>query len=186
MPWYFNFCAPHLPNDPTINFHRYVQTGCLIAFLAIYVIIHIYYKLFGPDPHDEKEVNTKSTGSFIIRRRLWHWLAKLERIIGKFGEQPWGRQIDIHRRRIATGWELFDWTTGQEHRQKEQEGRWVEKAVLVPHTVKRNNLRSSIIFPYRIRSLFDRMRADNNVLSVRRAIDRDGGVYTFFVDPSVR
>lgn len=72
MPWYFNFCAPHLPNDSTINFHRYVQTGCLLAFLAIYVIIHIYYKLFGSDPNEEKEVNTKSKIVPNFRRWLGH------------------------------------------------------------------------------------------------------------------
>jgi hypothetical protein len=45
MVWYFNFCAPTLPNDPTINFHRHFQTGCLMGLLIIYVVVHIYYKI---------------------------------------------------------------------------------------------------------------------------------------------
>ncbi len=51
MAWNFNFCAPHLPNDPTINFHRYLQTGCLAGLLLIYVLIHAYYRICGPDPN---------------------------------------------------------------------------------------------------------------------------------------
>lgn len=54
MPWYFNFCAPHLPNDPTINFHRYFQTACLMALLFIYALIHAYYRLYGPEPDNSK------------------------------------------------------------------------------------------------------------------------------------
>lgn len=50
MTWYFNFCAPTLPNDPTINLHRYFQTGCLAGLLVLYVIVHLYYKMCGPDP----------------------------------------------------------------------------------------------------------------------------------------
>lgn len=54
MAWYFNFCSPHLPNDPTINFHRYAQTICLMDFLVIYMLVHTYYKIYGPDPNADK------------------------------------------------------------------------------------------------------------------------------------
>lgn len=54
MAWYFNFCSPHLPNDPTINFHRYAQTICLMGFMVIYMIVHIYYKMYGSDPNAQK------------------------------------------------------------------------------------------------------------------------------------
>ena len=60
MAWYFNFCTPSIPNDPTINLHRYFQTGCLIIFIFIYSIVHIYYKMCGPDLLEEKEVNSES------------------------------------------------------------------------------------------------------------------------------
>lgn len=50
MAWYFNFCAPFLTNDSVINFHRFVQTSCLIGFMLLYIIVHFYYKMWGPDP----------------------------------------------------------------------------------------------------------------------------------------
>lgn len=84
MPWYFNFCAPHLPNDSTINFHRFVQTGCLVGFLALYVIIHIYYKLCGPDPQEEKEIRSKSKYVSISRCRVRFGFPERKRIRIKF------------------------------------------------------------------------------------------------------
>lgn len=60
MAWYFNFCAPALPNDPTINFNRYFQTGCLAVFMFLYLIVHVYYKIYGPDLLEEKEVKSES------------------------------------------------------------------------------------------------------------------------------
>lgn len=48
MTWYFNYCAPVLPNDPTINFHRYFQCGALILVYILYICLHIYYQMCGP------------------------------------------------------------------------------------------------------------------------------------------
>lgn len=48
MTWYMNFCAPFLPNDPTINFHRYLQAALLALYTLSYAILHIYYKFCGP------------------------------------------------------------------------------------------------------------------------------------------
>ena len=50
MTWYMNFCAPFIPNDPTINFHRYFQTATLAVYTLIYGLIHIYYIFYGPLP----------------------------------------------------------------------------------------------------------------------------------------
>lgn len=50
MTWYFNFCAPTIPNDSTINFHRGFQTAELITLMIIFVLYHTYYKIWGPDP----------------------------------------------------------------------------------------------------------------------------------------
>lgn len=49
MVWYFNFCAPALSNDPTINFFRLFQIGVLLAMFVIYVIVHAYYLMCGPE-----------------------------------------------------------------------------------------------------------------------------------------
>ncbi len=65
MSWYFNFCSPHLPNDPVINLHRYVQTGTLAAFMLIYVIVHIYYKICKQQPQDEPETSSQGKLKFI-------------------------------------------------------------------------------------------------------------------------
>lgn len=54
MAWYFNFCSPVIPNDPTINVNRKFQTGCLLFFMVLYVAAHIYYKFFGPELLEEK------------------------------------------------------------------------------------------------------------------------------------
>lgn len=54
MAWYFNFCAPTLPNDPIINLHRYFQTGCLMGFMVLYIVVHIYYKMCLPAPTKQK------------------------------------------------------------------------------------------------------------------------------------
>lgn len=57
MTWYMNFCAPFIPNDPTINFHRYFQGSLLLLYTIAYAFIHIYYKFWGPDSLvDEEEV----------------------------------------------------------------------------------------------------------------------------------
>ena len=50
MVWYFNFCAPVLPTDPTINFHRLFQAGALILVFVLYFFFHVYYLMCGPDP----------------------------------------------------------------------------------------------------------------------------------------
>jgi hypothetical protein len=50
MTWYFNFCAPTLPNDPVINLHRHFQTACLMTLMIFYIIVHIYYKICQPHP----------------------------------------------------------------------------------------------------------------------------------------
>lgn len=44
-----NFCAPFIPNDPTINFHRYFQGALLLLYTIAYAFVHIYYKFWGPD-----------------------------------------------------------------------------------------------------------------------------------------
>ena len=58
MAWYFNFCSPAIPNDPLINVNRKFQTGCLLFFMVLYIVAHIYYKFFGPELLEEKEVKT--------------------------------------------------------------------------------------------------------------------------------
>jgi len=45
-----NFCAPFVPNDPTINLHRYFQTSLLAIYSLVYGLIHIYYIFYGPLP----------------------------------------------------------------------------------------------------------------------------------------
>ena len=60
MPWYMNFCAPFMPNDPTINFHRSFQVALLAAYTLIYGLIHIYYMFWGPLPITHKEHSGKS------------------------------------------------------------------------------------------------------------------------------
>ena len=49
MTWYFNFCAPAIPNDATINFHRGFQTAELMTLLILCVLYHACYKLWGSD-----------------------------------------------------------------------------------------------------------------------------------------
>jgi hypothetical protein len=43
--WPVNFCAPFLPNDPTINFHRLVQSSILLSFTLFYISVYIYFLL---------------------------------------------------------------------------------------------------------------------------------------------
>ena len=50
MTWYINFCAPFLPNDETINFHRHIQVGALAAYTMLYTLVHFYYLYFPPYP----------------------------------------------------------------------------------------------------------------------------------------
>ena len=62
MTWYFNFCAPTIPNDSTISFHRGFQTAELIVMFLIFAVLHTYYKLCGSSPlstesSDESENN---------------------------------------------------------------------------------------------------------------------------------
>ena len=58
MTWNFNFCAPSVPNDPSLEFHRTFQISALLVLLLIYVIIHTYYFIFGPLPLSEEEKHT--------------------------------------------------------------------------------------------------------------------------------
>jgi hypothetical protein len=44
MAWYMNFCAPFIPNDPTINFHRLIQTILFLLYTLAYALLHTYYK----------------------------------------------------------------------------------------------------------------------------------------------
>lgn len=54
MPtWFMNFCAPFIPNDPTINFHRLIQSALLLAYTLFYATVHIYYLYCGPAPLKE-------------------------------------------------------------------------------------------------------------------------------------
>jgi hypothetical protein len=48
--WFMNFCAPFLPNDPTINFHRLAQTALLLAYTLLYSVLHTYYLFCRPPP----------------------------------------------------------------------------------------------------------------------------------------
>lgn len=50
MAWYFDFCSPYVPNDPVINFHRKFQAGEIIILMIMYMAVHTYYRLWGPDP----------------------------------------------------------------------------------------------------------------------------------------
>ena len=55
MTWYMNFCAPFMPNDPTINFHRFFQIAILAVYTLLYGIVHAYYMWCGPMPLSNKE-----------------------------------------------------------------------------------------------------------------------------------
>lgn len=45
-----NFCAPFIPNDSTINFHRLFQGILLALYSLAYVAVHVYYLYWGPLP----------------------------------------------------------------------------------------------------------------------------------------
>ena len=45
-----NFCAPFMPNDPTINANRYIQVGILAAYSLLYALVYLYYLFYGPLP----------------------------------------------------------------------------------------------------------------------------------------
>lgn len=45
-----NLCAPFLPNDSTINTHRFFQASLLLIYSLIYAVLNIYYKFCGPPP----------------------------------------------------------------------------------------------------------------------------------------
>ncbi len=45
-----NFCAPFMPNDSTINFHRYFQVAVLTLYSIFYLVLHTYYLYWGPLP----------------------------------------------------------------------------------------------------------------------------------------
>ena len=60
MTWFMNFCAPFIPNDPTINFNRYVQASLVAAYTLAYGIIHFYYK-FCQSSKQAQEEPAKST-----------------------------------------------------------------------------------------------------------------------------
>ena len=49
MAWYFNFCAPTLPNDSVIAFHRGFQTAKIIVMLLMFSLYHTYYKFISND-----------------------------------------------------------------------------------------------------------------------------------------
>lgn len=59
MTWYFNFCAPFIPNDPTINFHRYVQVALLVIYTLCYAAVYTYYHCWGPMPLESDSANNK-------------------------------------------------------------------------------------------------------------------------------
>ena len=64
MAWYMNFCAPFLPNDPTINFHRHLQAALLALYTLAYALLHFYYKFWGPalpEERDSVKCNHRST-----------------------------------------------------------------------------------------------------------------------------
>lgn len=54
MTWYMNFCAPFMPNDSTINFHRYFQASLLTLYSIGYLVIHTYYLYWGPLPLSQR------------------------------------------------------------------------------------------------------------------------------------
>lgn len=64
-----NFCAPFLPNDPTINFHRYLQTTLLALYTLAYGILHFYYKFWGPAIPPVEEESVKRINPIIQRHR---------------------------------------------------------------------------------------------------------------------
>ena len=43
--WFINFCAPILPNDPTLNFHRNLQACLLLAYTLCYAALHLYHTI---------------------------------------------------------------------------------------------------------------------------------------------
>ena len=49
MNWYFHFCSPAFPNDPTIQFHRKFQLSILVTILIVYCCFYIYYYLVNPE-----------------------------------------------------------------------------------------------------------------------------------------
>lgn len=63
MTWYIDFCAPFMPNDPAINFHRFFQTSLLAAYTICYIVLHAYYLYWGPLPltHESDDHRNPST-----------------------------------------------------------------------------------------------------------------------------
>lgn len=61
MPWNLNFCAPFIPSDPTIEFHRLAQTALLILYFLLYLAVHSYYKFCAPKllSHTASEKSTE-------------------------------------------------------------------------------------------------------------------------------
>jgi hypothetical protein len=54
MVWFMNFCAPYIPNDPVINFHRYFQAALLAGYTLLYSVVHVYYMYWGPLPLEQR------------------------------------------------------------------------------------------------------------------------------------
>ena len=44
-----------MPNDPTINFHRFFQVAILALYTLLYGLVHAYYMWCGPLPLSNKE-----------------------------------------------------------------------------------------------------------------------------------
>jgi hypothetical protein len=89
MAWYFNFCAPTLPNDPTINIHRNVQAGCLAGLLLVYLLIHMYYRICNPSAAKTKQPPPTSSGTLPPRRRQLRRRLREQRPVGaELGAPP--------------------------------------------------------------------------------------------------
>lgn len=81
MTWYMNFCAPFIPNDPTINFHRYFQGALLLLYTIAYAFVHIYYKFWGPDSLVEEEEVAKGNPLVIQKVKKRRRKVSLSRLI---------------------------------------------------------------------------------------------------------
>lgn len=90
MTWYMNFCAPFIPNDPTINFHRFVQGILLLLYSLMYAGVHFYYMYYGPlplvpeDEHDSTPLSIQNKTRKKAKKNTNHKIHKIPQKTKKF------------------------------------------------------------------------------------------------------
>jgi len=73
--WFINFCAPFIPNDPTINFHRRAQAVLLLSYTLFYATLHIYYTYCASSSEEAQNEGTptsiQDSPNQIQRKQNW-------------------------------------------------------------------------------------------------------------------